>query len=207
MTIILSDNDKKILERMHNRIDYIFKTYKEYFDALAEFDKTGVLKVHGKILYVRKYENKQDENRYNLSVETGKRSIILTILELAREKQIVLSKTKIQKLVFLVQKELGKEYFKFVPYKYGPWSSELAEELDKLANEGIVKKYEKDSSNFYELQTQAEKDKEVERKANKYISMPLEYLLALIYARYPEMTELSEIKEKVKEFQKRFNIL
>ncbi|QGA54558.1 hypothetical protein GFS03_08230 [Sulfolobus sp. E5-1-F] len=144
-----------------------------------------------------------NENKYI----TGKRAIILTILELAREKQIVLSKTKIQKLVFLVQKELGKEYFKFVPYKYGPWSSELAEELDKLVNEGIVKKYEKDSSNFYELQTQAEKDKEVERKANKYISMPLEYLLALIYARYPEMTELSEIKEKVKEFQKRFNIL
>ena len=53
----LTDEQKKILERMHNRVDYIFETYREYFDALAEFDRTGVLKIHGKILYVKKYED------------------------------------------------------------------------------------------------------------------------------------------------------
>ena len=47
----LTDEQKKILERMHNRVDYIFQAYKEYFDALAEYDKTGVLKIRGKVLY------------------------------------------------------------------------------------------------------------------------------------------------------------
>ena len=44
------DEQKKILERMHSRVDYIIEKYKEYLDALAEYDKTGVLKVHGKVL-------------------------------------------------------------------------------------------------------------------------------------------------------------
>ncbi len=44
----LTDEQKKILERMHSRVNYILETYKEYFDALAEFDRTGVLKIHGK---------------------------------------------------------------------------------------------------------------------------------------------------------------
>jgi len=39
---MVTDEQKKILERMHNRVDYIFETYREYFDALAEFDRTGV---------------------------------------------------------------------------------------------------------------------------------------------------------------------
>jgi len=47
----LTDEQKKILERMHNRVDYIFQAYREYFDALAEYDKTGVLKIRGKVLY------------------------------------------------------------------------------------------------------------------------------------------------------------
>ena len=46
-----TDEQKKILERMHNRVDYIFQAYKEYFDALVEYDKTGVLKIRGKVLY------------------------------------------------------------------------------------------------------------------------------------------------------------
>jgi len=53
----LTDEQKKILERMHNRVDYILETYKEYLDALAEFDRTGVLKIHGKVLIDKR--NKQ----------------------------------------------------------------------------------------------------------------------------------------------------
>ena len=58
----LTDEQKKILERMHNRVDYIIKDYKEYLDALAEFDRTGVLKIHGKVLYVRKYNNQENDH-------------------------------------------------------------------------------------------------------------------------------------------------
>ncbi|MCH4816762.1 MAG: hypothetical protein QXY87_13585 [Saccharolobus sp.] len=59
---------------------------------------------------------------------------------------------------------------------------------------------------LYEIQINVEKDEMVERIVNKYIHLPLEYLLALIYAKYPEMTELSEIKDKVEEFQKMYNL-
>jgi len=61
--MVLIDEQKKILERMHNRIDYIIGTYKEYLNSLAEFDRTGVLKIHGKVLYVRKYENQENEGK------------------------------------------------------------------------------------------------------------------------------------------------
>ncbi|ALG97010.1 hypothetical protein [Sulfolobus monocaudavirus SMV3] len=50
----LTDEQKKILERMHKRVDYIVDAYKEYLDALAEYDRTGVLKIHGKVLYAKK---------------------------------------------------------------------------------------------------------------------------------------------------------
>ena len=55
----LTDEQKKILERMHSRVDYIINAYKEYLDALAEYDRTGVLKIHGKVLYTK--ENKNQE--------------------------------------------------------------------------------------------------------------------------------------------------
>jgi len=54
----LTKEQKEILERMYNRIDYIIQKYKEYLDALSEFDKNGVLKIHGKVLYVRKFDKK-----------------------------------------------------------------------------------------------------------------------------------------------------
>jgi len=53
----LTDEQKKILEEMHNRVDYILEKYKEYLDALAEYDKTGVLKIHGRVLYVKEHKN------------------------------------------------------------------------------------------------------------------------------------------------------
>ena len=43
---------------MQSRIDYIIKAHKEYLDALAEFDRTGVLKIHGKVL-IDKREKQQ----------------------------------------------------------------------------------------------------------------------------------------------------
>jgi hypothetical protein len=53
------DEQKKILERMHSRVDYIMNAYKEYLDALAEYDRTGVLKIHGRVLYVKEHKNQE----------------------------------------------------------------------------------------------------------------------------------------------------
>jgi len=59
--MVLKKEQKEILERMHNRTDYIIQKYKEYLDTLSEFDRTGVLKIHEKVLYVRKFDKKVNE--------------------------------------------------------------------------------------------------------------------------------------------------
>ncbi|ARQ96351.1 hypothetical protein CCL42_gp05 [Sulfolobus islandicus rod-shaped virus 8] len=56
----LTAEQKKILERMRNRINYIIETYSEYLNALSEFDRTGVLKIHGKVIYERKYNDHEN---------------------------------------------------------------------------------------------------------------------------------------------------
>jgi hypothetical protein len=53
---MVNDEQKEILKRMHDRIDYIVTKYKDYLDALAEFDRTGILKIHGKVLIDKKKE-------------------------------------------------------------------------------------------------------------------------------------------------------
>lgn len=51
-------------------------------------------------------------------------------------------KTKLQKLVFLLDKELNiikDQGYNFVPYKYGPFSKELIEDVEMLILTGLVK--------------------------------------------------------------------
>jgi len=40
--------------------------------------------------------------------------------------------TRLQKIVFLVQKELGLGGFRFIASKYGPWSKELENLVQEL---------------------------------------------------------------------------
>ena len=50
-------------------------------------------------------------------------------------------KTKLQKLVFLLDKELNikkDQGYNFVPYKYGPFSKELIEDVEMLILTGLV---------------------------------------------------------------------
>ena len=54
----LTEEQRKILEKIHEGIDYVLKAHKEYLDALAEFDRTGVLRVKGEVIYVRRYNER-----------------------------------------------------------------------------------------------------------------------------------------------------
>ncbi|QGR19000.1 hypothetical protein [Stygiolobus azoricus] len=45
---------------LYMRAEFVIKTYKKYLDALAEFDRTGILKVDGKILYVAERKANND---------------------------------------------------------------------------------------------------------------------------------------------------
>ncbi|MFP3165042.1 MAG: hypothetical protein RXQ76_04225 [Acidianus sp.] len=50
---------EEIRRDLYKRAEFVIKTYKKYLDALAEFDRSGILKIDGEVLYVAKYkENK-----------------------------------------------------------------------------------------------------------------------------------------------------
>jgi hypothetical protein len=50
---------EEIRRDLYKRAEFVIKTYKKYLDALAEFDRSGILKINGEALYVAKYkENK-----------------------------------------------------------------------------------------------------------------------------------------------------
>jgi uncharacterized protein YwgA len=49
-----------------------------------------------------------------------------------------ISSTELQKLVFLHAVVADSNYYEFVPYKYGPYSFRLKEDLDILARDGFV---------------------------------------------------------------------
>jgi uncharacterized protein len=71
-----------------------------------------------------------------------KREIILLLLKL-NQKPIV-GTTRLQKLLFLIEKEFNIKVenggFKFEPYKYGPASKELYDDLDFLTLIGYIEK-------------------------------------------------------------------
>jgi len=139
---------------------------------------------------------------------------------------VVRGATRIQKTVFLLQQELGVGSFTFVPSKYGPWSKELADALHELESSGVlnirgeetamgaVTVYRADKSfldegreKFRELQ---KRDPilaiKLSRYARIYASLPLTYLLAYVYRRYPEYTTTSEIAELVNEWQRMYGL-
>ncbi len=62
---------------------------------------------------------------------------LLSILNQAEDS---LSSTNIQKLVFINEQEYQIEHYDFVPYRYGPYSFQLANDLDTLCMKGFVKK-------------------------------------------------------------------
>ena len=60
------------------------------------------------------------------------------LLEFISKLESGASATDIQKLVFLHCQKTGVDYYGFVPYKYGPYSFQLAEDLDILRRDGFV---------------------------------------------------------------------
>jgi|SRR5665647_617712 len=62
------------------------------------------------------------------------------ILELLKGLGKVEGRTKLQKIIFLGQKELGlPEFFKFDKYHYGPYSWDLTEAIEDLIAIGYIK--------------------------------------------------------------------
>lgn len=60
------------------------------------------------------------------------------LLSLVKQLQDDAYPTDIQKLVFLYEQENKINYYEFVPYKFGPYSFQLAEDIDSLCKAGYL---------------------------------------------------------------------
>lgn len=144
------------------------------------------------------------------------RELIPLALACAHDEQPIEGRTRLQKMVFLVQKELETEgislgtteSYDFWAYDYGPFSKELADEIDALISKEKLEETEEsfdDGKVKYQYQfleagelkagghgeeLTAVVDKAEEIKAT-YNDMPLPEVIDRVYTRYPEYAENS----------------
>ena len=60
------------------------------------------------------------------------------LLSFIRQLEDGVTTTDIQKLVFLYTKKEGSYFYEFIPYKFGPYSFQLAEDIDILRRDGYL---------------------------------------------------------------------
>lgn len=137
----------------------------------------------------------------------------------ARDKGRIDGRTRLQKMVFVVQQELKEagelsedQLYEFFPYDYGPFSKELAEDIDDMLDEGLldedpeVYNDEGDVKYYYELESDGEAlveqeiaDKDLEnvieksRNVKKLFNedMDLPEVIDEVYSEYPDYAEES----------------
>ena len=146
---------------------------------------------------------------------------ILAFLEYADGE--VRGKTRLQKALFLVQQEVGGVPAEFRPHKYGPYSADIDNALERLAREGLVEVVEEPGGDESPVQVIRLRPEARERARRALEALkghpewgeaiqpafelaarrPLMALLAYIYTFYPEYTENSLIKAKVRRWRKR----
>lgn len=147
------------------------------------------------------------------------RKLLPLALMYAENQQPIEGRTRLQKMVFLLQKELenrGKtgvvgEQYDFVPYDYGPFSKDLYADLDDMLDDHFVNDEEKllQSGNvkyIYEIQdqgedlveSQSEQWDEVEEIIqvareikDEYNDLLLSNLIEYVYSEYPGYAEKS----------------
>lgn len=128
----------------------------------------------------------------------------LTLIDSASEK--VRGRTKMQKFVFLIQQNLERNQYSFVPYDYGPFAKTLAADLDKMEERGFIRETENEEYGYeFEITDKGKKElqqisegEDAERirdEANHVVQewneQPLSQLLNHVYSKYPEYAENS----------------
>lgn len=115
-----------------------------------------------------------------------------------------ISRLKLVKLCFLLNREWrdapSAGIYEFLPYKYGPFSFTLYQELDALCRNGELEMHgEKDLSRVAgrpAVTLEPEARQMLRFIASRFGSMPLSGLMDAIYAKYPWFTLNSERQEK-----------
>jgi uncharacterized protein YwgA len=144
----------------------------------------------------------------------NRRDYLLLLLGLAADEEgVVKSRVKVTKLAFLAQKEKPNavksivktdQPYEFIPYLHGPFSKDLLNDLEELANEGLIKisneffgiNFErkvytitrKGYERFRKLKESLDPEalKELTVLISKYAEWPLEKILKHVYRNYPE---------------------
>ncbi len=140
--------------------------------------------------------------------------------------------TRLHKIVFLIQAEVGMGSFVFEPSKYGPYSQELDSMLRSLMSGGLIAvdevfdpvydllkekpakilralpEFLKTGEREYLKLRESDPARAVKLKlkVKAYSSIPITYLLAYIYKKYPEYSVMSVIKEKVELWRKYYGL-
>lgn len=149
-----------------------------------------------------------------------KRLIPLVVAH-ARDEAPIDGRTRLHKMVFVVQQELlesgavqSEHLYEFFPYDYGPFSKELADDIDRMLDddlltenevvyddEGSVKYfYELDEQGRHVLRQEQEREeidveqvieiaRDIKRRFNDELSLP--EVIDHVYAEYPEFAEES----------------
>ena len=114
---------------------------------------------------------------------------------------------KVMKSLFLAQRNSGVEVFDFVPYRLGPCSFAVYDEMEELEERNLVK-VEEDShgDEIFELtedgeevasQIQGEIDddllNQIQEKKELVSGMSFEDLISYVYDKYPRMAKNSEV--------------
>ena len=135
------------------------------------------------------------------------------------DQEPVEGRTRLQKMVFLLQKELEKRdeltttgvKYEFVPYDYGPFSKDLYDDLDRMIEQRFVEDTEERLASgkvkyVYEIDAGGEdlvesQSKELAEAAdivdlareikNQYNDVLLSELIEYVYSEYPDYAERS----------------
>lgn len=143
------------------------------------------------------------------------RKILPLALMRANDEEPVEGRTRLQKMIFLTQKQLEdpdcfNEGYDYFPYDYGPFSKELYEDIDNLVEEGVIEEREETEEDgkkkyYYELTSEGKDTLEeklqeegsdsildkIDEIKSQYNKMDLSELLDKIYAKYPDFAEES----------------
>lgn len=135
--------------------------------------------------------------------------------------------TRLHKIIFLAKEEGGVDIdAEFIPYYYGPWSPDVQRAINLLVEKRLVEVME--SSNLHgggsppkiyvlthdgrvmlkEILNNVDRKELLKLKiiVSRYGFMPITYLLAYIYSKYPEYSKLSIIRDKVEEWKKFYRL-
>lgn len=131
----------------------------------------------------------------------------------ANDQESIEGRTRLQKLIFLAQKEVedsteNKDLYDFIAYDYGPFAKEIYQDIDSFKRRDLIEESPEildDGVVTYHF-TLTEKGKEfvsstdfqndellaeLENKKKKYADKDLENLVEYVYSEYPEYAENS----------------